>query len=257
MTFTKDLFLNRQKSDRSDLLDCLRGWTVLNMVLFHGLWDFFHVFDVKSEWFYNTPGFLWQQMICCTFILLSGFCAAMGRKAFRRGLVIFGLGFVITAVTAIAAPEEIICFGVLTLIGSCMMLTGLLKTVLQKISSQAGVFISLLLFIVTRGVNKGYIGVFFWEWRELPEALYRNYVTAYLGFPFDGFYSTDYFSLLPWLFLFLCGFYLYGVGGKQILAVKWKGIQGFNFIGRHALIIYVLHQPFLYGLMIMLQRITG
>ena len=36
----------------------------------------------------------------------------------------------------------------------------------------------------------------------LPQALYASYTTAYLGFMPKSFFSTDYFPLLPWLFLF-------------------------------------------------------
>ena len=28
-----------------------------------------------------------------------------------------------------------------------------------------------------------------------------------LGFPYDSFYSTDYFPLIPWIFLFFSGYY--------------------------------------------------
>ena len=245
----KDIFLNRKKSDRSGLLDSLRGWTVINMVLFHGMWDLYHLFDIRAEWFRGTPGVVWQQMTCCTFIILSGFCGAMGRRTLQRGLMVFALGMGITAITFFFTPREMIWFGVLTMIGSCMILVGLTKTVLLKIPAVFGLCISLLLFLLTRNVNQGYIGMLFWEWAELPGWLYQNYVTTYLGFPFEGFYSSDYFSLIPWLFLFLCGFYFYGIRGQQILSVKWQGISGLNFIGRHALLIYVLHQPILYGLL--------
>ena len=36
----------------------------------------------------------------------------------------------------------------------------------------------------------------------LPQALYASYTTAYFGFMPKSFFSTDYFPLLPWLFLF-------------------------------------------------------
>ena len=245
----KDIFFNRKNSDRSGLLDSLRGFTVISMVLFHGMWDICYLFDINAEWFRGTPGFLWQQLTCCAFIFLSGFCGAMGRRTLQRGLMVFAFGMGITAITVFFTPQEKIWFGVLTMIGSCMMLIGLLKPFLLKVPVKAGFCISLLLFLLTRGVNEGYMGILFWKWMELPAWLYQNYVTTYLGFPFEGFYSSDYFSLIPWLFLFLGGFYLYGICGKQVLSVKWQGISALNFIGRHALLIYVLHQPIMYGLL--------
>ena len=91
----------------------------------------------------------------------------------------------------------------------------------------------------------------------LPDALYQNYLTAYLGFPHPGFYTTDYFSLLPWLFLFLAGFYVYQMAGQRILKISWPGIPPLNWIGRHALEIYVVHQPVIYGLIWLGSRVGG
>ena len=45
----KDIFFNRKKSDRSGLLDSLRGITVISMVLFHGMWDLYYLFDVNAD----------------------------------------------------------------------------------------------------------------------------------------------------------------------------------------------------------------
>lgn len=238
-------------SGRCALLDALRGLTVINMVLFHALYDWVYIFGLPASWGYQgLPGFVWQQGICCTFITLSGFCAAMGRHTVRRGAVVFALGAAVTLVTLLFMPDELILFGVLTLIGSAMLLVGACKPLLQKIPAPAGFAVSLALFALTREAAAGALGIFFHPLVKLPRLLYRNYLTAYLGFPQPGFGSSDYFPLLPWLFLFLTGFFLYGICGKQILGVRWKGIPALNFIGRHALEIYVIHQPVVYGLML-------
>ena len=66
-----------------------------------------------------------------------------------------------------------------------------------------------------------------------------------LGFTTDEFYSADYFPLLPWLFLFLAGYYAVKTGFIQ----RFKGLFGplrvkpLAFLGRHALWVYLLHQP--------------
>ena len=85
----------------------------------------------------------------------------------------------------------------------------------------------------------------------LPKVWYRNYLTTYLGFPFPQFYSTDYFSIFPWIFLFLTGFYLWGIFERNnwwhnpILQIK---VPILNFLGRHSLLIYLIHQPVIYVL---------
>lgn len=246
----RDLFRPKDLSDRCALLDALRGFTVINMVLFHAAWDLVFLFGVNWPWYHGTGAYLWQQCICWTFIFLSGFCAGLGKHTVRRGAIVFGLGAAVTLVTAVFMPEDLILFGVLTLIGSCMLLVGLLKTPLQKVPAPLGLALSLSLFVFTRPVNGGSLGLLDHPLIALPDVLYQNYLTAYLGFPQPDFFSTDYFSLIPWLFLFLSGFYLYQLAGERILQIQWKGIRPLNFIGRHALEIYVVHQPVIYGLLL-------
>lgn len=249
-------FQKRDFSHRCALLDTLRGITVIQMVLFHAMWDLVYIFGFTAEWYLGTGAFIWQQAICCTFITLSGFCAAMGRHTLRRGGIVFALGAGITLVTALLMPEELILFGVLTLIGSCMLLVGAAKPLLRKVPAWLGLGVSFALFALTRDADNGWLGIFFKPLHRLPAWLYHDYFTAYLGFPPHGFYSTDYFPLLPWVFLFLTGFFLHGVCGSSILSVKWRGIPPLNAIGRHALGVYVLHQPVVYGVLWLLTALT-
>lgn len=236
-----------QKRSRCALLDTLRGLTVISMVLYHGAWDLVYIFDANWSWYYGTGAYIWQQSICCTFILLSGFCAAMSRHPLKRGLIVSGLGLIVTLVTVLFMPENRVVFGVLTLIGACMLLMIPLKYVLKYIPAWLGLVLSLGLFLFTRHIDSGYLGFGALELITLPDWLYSNYFTTFFGFMHDGFYSTDYFSLFPWLFLFLTGFFLHGILGRFLPKVTWKGILPLNFIGRHALEIYAVHQPVLYG----------
>lgn len=236
-------------SGRSALLDCLRGFTVISMVLYHAMWDMVNIFDLHVPWFHGALGFGWQQVTCCIFILLSGFCSAFGKHIWKRGGMVFGLGAAVSLITIFFMPGEAILFGVLTLIGSCMLFVGVSKGFLMKIPAWAGLITCLILFVLTRGVNGGTIGFFSYKMMEVPQWLYRNHFTAYLGFPHDGFRSTDYFSVIPWLFLFLSGFFLFRICGRKILLNKWKGLPMVNWIGRQALLIYVLHQPIIYGVL--------
>lgn len=240
-----------EKKKRSGLLDSLRGITVIQMVLYHAIWDLVFIFGVDWGWYHGTGAYIWQQCICCTFILLSGFCSAISRHPVKRGLIVFGIGGAVTLVTAVCMPDEIVLFGVLTLIGSCMLLQALLRRPLSHVPPAPGAVLSLLLFFFTRHIDMGYLGFFGKKLINLPDALYANLFTAYFGFCPPGFYSTDYFSLFPWIFLFLTGFFLHGLLGDAILKISWKGIAPLNFIGRHALEIYTVHQPVIYGMLLL------
>ena len=240
---------NGAKRKRYALLDSIRGITLLSMILYHGAWDLVYLYHVKWDSYRGTGAYIWQQSICWTFILLSGFCWSLGRKHFKRGLMVFGGGFLVTIATLLVMPQNRVVFGVLTLTGSCMLIMIFADRLLKKAPAQIGVVISFLLFVLTRNVNEGYLGFESLRLMKLPGMLYRGYLGAYLGFPPGGFYSTDYFSLIPWLFLFVTGYFLYHIFYEKKLLEKKifsLDVKPFSFLGRHSLMIYLLHQPLLY-----------
>ena len=236
---------------RLHFLDTLRGFTLLNMIAFHGLWNLVYLFGIRADWYTGTPGYLWQQWICWTFILLSGFCCSFSRNAIKRGMIVFDCGILVTVVTSVFMPEALILFGVLTCIGSCMLIMAYCKNFFSAIPARLGLPVSFGLFVLLRNVSSGSLGFEGWVICPLPEALYRNIFTAYLGFPPREFFSTDYFPLLPWFFLFVTGYFLFRLLEERNLTQKLfsRGqIPVLNWLGRHSLLIYLLHQPILYGL---------
>lgn len=124
----------RQKAPagRYALLDELRGLDLVSMMLYHACWDMMFLFGIWMDWYAGMPGRLWQQTICWVFILLSGFCVQLGHHTLRRGAQVFGAGALVTAVTLLFMPEDRVIFGVLTLLGSAMLLTGVLEPLLKK-----------------------------------------------------------------------------------------------------------------------------
>lgn len=232
---------------RYALLDELRGLCLINMVLYHACWDLVMLFGVKLNWYVSWPGNLWQKMICCGFILLSGFCAPLGHHGLKRGAQVFGAGALVTVVTLVFMPEDRVLFGVLTLLGSAMMLTVLCRPLLERIPPTVGLAGALMLFALTNGLKEGYFGLGSWQCK-VPEQLYRSALTAFLGFPPDGFWSTDYFPLLPWLFLFWSGCFLHRlIGRKRMESLADPVCPALGWMGRRSLLLYLLHQPLIYG----------
>lgn len=249
--------VQRQKAGRLAGLDTIRGITLLSMMLYHTCWDLVFLFGKKIPGYSGFGGYVWQQSICWTFILLAGFCWSLGHHHLKRGLIVSGSGILITFVTLLAMPESRVIFGVLTLIGSCMLLLIPMEKLLLKLRAEIGLAGSFLLFLLFRNVNTGYLGSGNWNILKLPDGFYENLFTTYLGFPQKGFFSADYFSLLPWFFLFLTGFYLYQLVQKNHMMEKlfsWR-VPGFDVIGRHSLLIYLLHQPVVFGISWMLFQI--
>ena len=82
------------------LVDALRGLALINMVLYHFSYDIFVIYGQNPDWLGSTASFLWQQGICWSFILISGFSWRFGAaNSLKRGLLLNGLGLLITDVT--------------------------------------------------------------------------------------------------------------------------------------------------------------
>lgn len=233
---------------RYALLDIIRGITLISMIVYHTVWDMVYIFDVDWLWFESGAAYVWQQSICWCFILLSGFCWSMGKHKLKRGLTVFIAGAIVSVVTIIVIPESSILFGVLTFLGTAMLLFIPLHFVLKHCNPWIGAIVSAALFFVTRNINYVELGFEGIHIMDLPETIYVGNLATFCGFTERGFYSTDYFSLLPWLFLFAVGYFLYGIfQRKEWFSVLEKGKCEFlEKFGKHSLLIYMLHQPLVY-----------
>ncbi len=235
------------KKERFYLLDGLRGLTLLSMIAYHAMYDLVMLYHMPYVWFWTKPGYIWQQSICWTFILLSGFCWRLGKNPVKRGLIIFAGGLIITAVTSIFMPSGRILFGILTFTGTAMMVLAPVSRWLQRIPAWAGIAGSGILFFLSRNINDGYWGFESIILGKAPERLYHGMLMTFLGFSEPGFFSGDYFSFFPWIFLYLCGYFLYDV------LMRWETVRKaltcrvpvLEWIGRNTLPVYMLHQPVL------------
>ena len=236
---------------RYRLLDEIRGATLVSMLLYHACWDLVHIFQVKAPWYESRGAFYWQQSICWTFIFLSGFCWHLSKNQLKHALTIFLGGAVITGVTLLFAPEAKVVFGILTFLGSASFIVILLNNILKYLNPPTGFFLNMLLFGLTYPAGAGIIGIPGLFSAPLPGFLYRNLFTTYLGFRSPGFFSTDYFPVIPWLFMYIAGYYLYlWMKERDQLKIFDRSLcPPLGFLGRHSFLIYMIHQPLLYGLL--------
>lgn len=206
---------------------------------------------------YLGPGcHLWQQYICWSFILLSGFSLPLARRPVRNGLLVAACAALLTAATVLFLPSESIWFGVLHLNAAAVLLTCLVRPLLQRIPAKAGLAASAALFALTNQLPQGFIGFEGLRLCALPAGLYRANL-FWLGLPdLTRFSSADYFPLLPWVFLFWCGVFLarlWHPGRGEPPAA----LQPLCAIGRSTLPVYMLHQPVLYGLLWVGHAVAG
>lgn len=233
---------------RVNVLDNLRGFSLVSMILYHGMYDLVYLFGVDVPWYRGWPGYIWQQSICWTFILVSGASTHYGKKPLRRGLEVLACGLLLTLGTWLFMPGQVILFGVLHFMGLAMLLAAALRPLLRRIPPAAGLAGAFLLFAFTKGIYFGFLGFLDIPLLRLPAGLYSTPFLFPLGLPGPGFASSDYFPLIPWFFLFLCGYFLWALA-KGRFKPKISRPNPLAFLGRHSLIIYMLHQPALYGLL--------
>lgn len=233
------------------LLDSLRGVALISMILYHTIWDMVYLFGVHITWFETPIEFVWQQSICWSFILISGFTWSLGKRHIKSGIQVLGASFLVTVVTIVFMPRSLVWFGVLSLLGTAMLVMIPLDKVLRKVNPYVGVIVSFGVFLVMRNINQGVFGVGNLVLGKVPQSWYANYITAYLGFPPENFFSTDYFSILPWFFLYLTGYFLFPIFHDRNARKVWsgKGLGFLNWFGQHSLLIYLLHQPVVYGIL--------
>lgn len=235
-----------EQKSRYHIIDFLRGIALIGMVIFHGLMNLVYTFDCDIGWFYRIENIFYEYG-GCIFILLSGFCWNLGKNNFKRGLMMILFSSLISFFTIYFMPDYSIRFGVICLMGTACLLMIPMNTFLKKVNVYAGAIISILLFAISKNADRGYIGI--GDFRlNIPDNWFSNDFTSFLGFPGDGFWSMDYFPVVPWIFLFITGYFMYGIFKKHnwMKYLKPNVCSPIQWIGRHSLIIYLAHQPILF-----------
>lgn len=244
-------------------IDALRGLALLNMLVYHGMYDWVYVFGRPSGWYdIGSAGcHVWQQYICWSFILLSGASFCLGRRQLKNGLVTAVCALVLTAVTALVMPSELILFGVLHFNACAVLLSCLLRPMLEKIPPAAGLAGSAVLFALFNQLPSGFLGFEGLHLARVPDSLYKANL-FWLGLPdLSRFSSADYFPLLPWLFLFWCGYFgwkcLVRYHAAPAASHAPAALRPLCAVGSRTLLVYMLHQPVLYGVLFGVNALLG
>lgn len=249
----------KEAKNRYNLIDILRGIAVICMIIYHTMWDIVYMMGVDIPFFRTSGAHIFQQYILWSFVIISGFCVALGKKTLRRGAIVFGISVAMGLFTIFFMPEAAIYFGVLTFLGSAMIITELLKKPLSKLPYYIGIPLSAIIFFITFNISDHSLGFGKLILYNLPDRLYINHLTAFLGFPHNGFNSADYVPLLPWIFLYWFGFYAYKLFKDNDL-LKYLSVKRLPFaewLGKHALEIYVAHQPLIYGILFLINYLNN
>lgn len=255
--------------------DVLRGVSVISMVAFHACYDVVYLWDIRLGWFRSPLQDVWRASISWCFLLIAGIMCSYSRNNLKRALKYLFVAALIWIATTLIAVDTPISYGIIYCMGFSSLLAwaleklfhrnqGTSKTELegrvsnasngsksnQLIIVAATLFLSFLLCLEVPQGKLG-LGIFGGPYIALPSGLYTTEALNWLGFPGPSFASGDYYPPIPYSLLFL-------VGSKLGLVTKLHGVPSIlnkikctplEWIGRHALEIYVVHQPIVLALL--------
>ncbi len=241
-------------SARIPWIDELRGLSVLAMVIHHIAFNLIYFLHLPIPWlsaFLNGNVFLAVQTVFIgVFLSLSGICSHFSHRPYRRAAKVLIGAALVTLVTCLLYPDEAIYFGILHFLGISMLFAAVLRKMPRIKKPLLWAFLSLILFFITFHLPDGFLG-FGALSVPLPKSLYRGGILMVLGFPSPMESALDYFPVFPYIFLFLFGFFL---GFKKLPSGKARA-PFLAFCGKNSLWIYLLHQPFLFGIFLLLEKI--
>ncbi len=207
-------------------LDFLRGLALILMIWFHILYDLNAFYNFK----FNLDSGIYYMIgksSAILFIILSGISSNLSKSNVKRGFVVLVCAILITVVTYIISPDLVIVFGILHFFGISMIISGVFK----KFNKY---------FLIVSGIVIVLASLYF-----LPCIKPSGNALFPLGIVNDKFRSSDYYPLLPWFGVFLFGIALGKIFYKKkesVLKLKYLNTP-LNILGRHTLIVYMLHQP--------------
>jgi len=238
-----------EKKKRIEIIDALRGFAITLMVIHHALHNAAAFLDAPW-WIYRNPVFNFLQAVFVgIFILISGVSSRFSRGNIERGAIVVTLAVLVTYVTV--RMEMPIYFGILHLLGFLMLFYGLTRKLWDNIPRKIAPFI----YITLAGLSI-LARVYLSPVSDNPVIID---LLSVLGWKQKSFVNLDNQFILPWIFVFLFGTWMgeyirEGKFPKRFYEIK---VPFFPFVGRNALLIYVVHQPVLYGIaMIILHLIA-
>jgi len=236
-------------------IDLLRTLAILMMIVYHSAYDLEYIFNIPVFHVLHGGGWLLGRSTAVLFLLLVGVSFAISyerstasaprrvMKYLKRGMAIVLCGMLVTASTYLFDPETFVRFGILHMIGVSVMLLPLVRR-LREGNALLGLGIILLGNVIT----------------HLPTPTQTSISRSLLlpfGFLPPHFASVDYYPLLPWFGVILLGiaiadaWYIRPQREPQVIS---KVLRILSIPGKHALAIYLLHQPIMLFLLLLILR---
>ena len=227
-------------------VDFLRGIAIILMVAYHFLIDLQYL-GISQIQLSDLPYVLFQRAIAILFLGLVGVSLFLSRRDFlentKRAVFLGLVAGLITLATLIYPGNGAIVFGVMGFI-AVSVFVGYFFVPLGKWNFLAGIAVIAIWAFLSGGLS-GILPV-------AAPAIAGSDLLLPFGFPPAGFYSLDYYPLLPWFSLVLFGIAAASTGifGKleRMFArpSPCSAADRVRWAGRHSLAIYLVHQPVIF-----------
>lgn len=229
-------------------LDALRGAALCGMILYHSEWDLaalgWPVPDPAGSVAWTAFG----DLVAGTFLILSGIGLVLARPkgpafALRRLATLTVAGLAVTAASVWFAPDAPIVFGIL----QCLAAADAIGLATLRLPASVRLALAVAVAVASAPAS-------------LRSPLFDRWPLAALGLAAVPPPTLDYRPLLPWLGAVLVGTLIgdHLAGGRRGEEAKPYGALGpLRWMGRHSLTIYLLHQPMLYGAVLLIGLVVG
>lgn len=220
-------------------LDILRGLAVLGMIIFH-IFFILNLLGLSQNDLYSGSWLILARLVQFTFLSLVGVSLALSRqrqdnqlkfqlKQFKRVATIYLLSALVSLATLLVYPQAYVKFGILHHIATAILLLSFVShlRVLPLLLAASAYFISDLLQAIATD--------------SLPLII--------LGATGSTYHALDHFPIFPWISLPAIGIFLGNVlfkKGQPTYKKRFKNVPPLSFLGRHALVIYMIHIPLIY-----------
>lgn len=218
-------------NSRSRIIDAIRGLTIILMIFFHLSFDLTNFGFLKIDIIREPFWFALPRLIVFLFLFAVGMSLTLAhgdhihwRPFWKRFFKITFFALIISGATFIMFPENWIYFGTLHAIALISLLS---LPFLKK--PNLSLFLALALFIPSVFLDKNI------PWFSLPHQ------------------SWDYIAPFPWVGASLLGIFAVHKGLHHWEISENQMTRSLNFLGRHSLFIYLIHQPILFGSVYLLR----
>ncbi len=243
--------MGERKKTRFIWLDELRGAALISMLIYHTIFQSTVIGCTDADILYQPVSIFFQLVAQILFISIAGISAYLSKNNIRRGGKVLACAIVVTIVTYLVMPENRILFGILHFLGCMMIFYGVILKKATVLPALPMIGVNSSLFFLFHFTKIGDKISFFLESQQIIQEWIKKKWLCFFGLPDTDFISSDYFPIFPWIFLFFFGVFCgkYIKENEEKFLSNREGISWLSFIGRHTLIVYMIHIPVIWGIL--------